>query len=66
LFQSGAPDIVDQNVQVTVLVPDLIGESHDLGGVEMVDDEGNAVTAKRGNDLRGLLDRFRSIVVGLQ
>ena len=49
-----------------VPVSDLIGESHDLGDVEMVDDEGNAVTAQRGDELGGLLDRFRSIVVGLQ
>ena len=49
-----------------VPVPDLVGESHDLANVKMVDDEGNVVTAQGGDKLRSLLNRFRSIVVGLQ
>src|SRR5512134_1820823 len=60
------PDVVDQNVDVAVLLPDPLRQTHDLAGVEMVDDDRDAVAAQRGDELGSFLDRLGAVVVGPQ
>ena len=58
-----APDVVDQNIDVTVRTPDVLRQAHDLAGIEMVDNEGDAFASQRCDELSGLLYRLGAVVV---
>ena len=60
----GAPDVVDQHVDVAVVVPDPLGETPHLVGVEMVDRDRDAGAAEIRDHLGGLFDRLGAVVLG--
>ena len=62
----GAPDVVDEDIDVAVLVADPLGQRLDLGGVEMVDGNCDARPAEIGDEPGRLLDRLGAVVVGAQ
>ena len=62
--QLAAPDVVDEQVDVAVVVPDPLGQARHLVGVEMVDSHGDSRATEVGDDVRRLLDGLPTVVVG--
>jgi SAM-dependent methyltransferase len=61
--QFGAPDVVDQDVDVAVVCADLLGQFVDLFTVEVVDLGRDAETAQIGDQGGCLFDGFGSVVL---
>src|SRR4029453_2860363 len=64
LQKFSAPDIVDEDVDVTVISLNLIAQAFDLVGLEMIDGDGHADASEGGHELSGLFNRFRAVVLG--
>jgi hypothetical protein len=60
-----APDVVHQDVEASGLDVDPFDAGLDLRQVEMVGGNGDALPARLGDELGGLLDRLRAPVLGL-
>jgi hypothetical protein len=60
----GAPDVVDEHVEAAVVGVDALDEPRHLVGVQVVDRDGDALAAGRGDQLGGLLDRLRAVDLG--
>ena len=58
-----APDVVDQHVQAALLGVDALHERLDLGRIEVVDRDGDPLAAGGADELGGLLDRLRPVVL---
>ena len=58
-----APDVVDEHVEPALLVVDAAHERLDLGGLEVVGRDGDALASGGGDELRRLLDRLRAVVL---
>jgi hypothetical protein len=59
----GAPDVVDQHVDVAVIVSDAIGEPLHLPRIEMVERNRDACSAECGEELRRLVDGLGPVVL---
>ena len=62
----GAPDVVDQDVDVAVIGADPVGEGSHLCGSRWSTWIGDADPAELGDELGGLLDGLRSVVIGMR
>ena len=60
-----APEVVDEDVETTLLGADAIDQLRDLVSDEMIDPNGDAVAAGCRNELGRLLDGFRPGIFGL-
>ena len=58
-----APDVVDEHVEAALLGVDALDERLDLVGLEVVGRDGDAVAAGGRDELGGLLDRLRAVVL---
>ena len=59
-----APDVVDQHVEATLLVVDARDEVAHLIGLQVVDRDRDPAAAGGVDELGGLLDRLRPVVLG--
>jgi hypothetical protein len=59
-----APDVVDEDVEMLLLVGDPVDERADLRRVQMVGGYGDAVAAGRGDQVGGVLDGLGAVVLG--
>ena len=64
LQEFATPDVVDEHVDVSVVVADLLGQSRYLRRIEMVDGHRDSRTTEAGDELSRLLDRLVAVVVG--
>ena len=62
LEQLGAPDVIDEHVDVAVIPPDPLGQPRDLIGLEMIGGRGDADAAQPRDELGRLLDGLRAVV----
>ena len=62
--QLAAPDVVDQHVQPALLGVDALHERLDLRGLEVIDLDRDPGASGRVDELGGLLDRLRPVVLG--
>ena len=58
-----APDVVDEHVEPALLLLDALDQRRDLLGHEVVGRDGDAAAAGLGDELGGLLDRLRAVVL---
>jgi hypothetical protein len=59
----GPPDVIHEDVDVSVRSMNVVGKALHFRGIEMIDHLGNAGAAKARDLFRRLLDRFRPVVV---
>ncbi len=59
----GTPDVVDEHVDVAVPLAELVGQTRDLVGVEVVDRGSDPDAAELRDDLGRLLDGLGPVVV---
>src|SRR5262245_2206697 len=59
----GAPDVVDEHVEVSVAGPDLLRERAHLVGIEMVDGDRDPGATKSRNELGRFFDGLGAVVV---
>jgi len=60
--QLGAPDVVDEDVDAAMFVPNPFAQPAHLFGVEMIDGDRNARAPESRDKLRGLFDRLGTVV----
>jgi hypothetical protein len=60
----GAPDVVDEYVDVAVVGPDPLGQRVDLVGFQVIDRDRYAGAPEPGDEVSGLLDGLGPVVVG--
>lgn len=58
-----APDVVDQDVEAALFAGHAVDERGDLGGVEVVGGYGDAVAARLGDEVGGVLDGLGAVVL---
>src|SRR5262249_54878379 len=66
LEQFAAPDVVDENIDMAVVLADPVGQPADLVSLQMIERDRDPVAAQFGYQLGGLLDRLGPVVIRCQ